>query len=238
VAFLEDYKEQSNLASVAISSLWLCLVTAEGLVGSCPAVLPNQYQAPSAWGSIGQLAIRVNNVNKLAILVTDLENTAHGLETKLKTVVTDQVSLVQSVLNSRSRGLRTFVVDVARSLGKRVSELEIKGPGSLSNPLTVARDEVIPHSGLDAELEIRLLKLETRFDGMGPESDIGMVVDGKRSSVILACLEKHFEAMDIKVGNFWLREMTWRLSFQGWDLLSHPTQTLGWRRNFLITQKG
>jgi hypothetical protein len=46
--FLEDYREQSDLASVAISTLWLCLATMEGLVGSRPAALPNEYQAPSA----------------------------------------------------------------------------------------------------------------------------------------------------------------------------------------------
>jgi hypothetical protein len=192
------------------------------LVGSLPAVLPNAYQAPSAWGSIGQLAIRVDSVNKLAISVTDLENTAHGLETKLKTLVTDQVSLVQSVLNSKSRGLRTFVVDVARSLGKRVSELEIKGPGSSSNPLTVPRDEVIPHSGLDAEVEIRLLKLETRFDGLGPESDVGMVIDGERASVILARLEKRFEAMDVKVGKLLAKGDDLAIKFSGLGFTKPP----------------
>jgi hypothetical protein len=62
--FLEDYREQSNLALVAISALWLCLATMEGLVGSCPAALPNKYQVPSAWGSIGQLAIKLDRINK------------------------------------------------------------------------------------------------------------------------------------------------------------------------------
>jgi hypothetical protein len=135
--YLEDYEEQSNLASVTISALWLHLATMEGLVGSRPAALPNEYQAPSAWGSLGQLAIKLDSVNKLSASVTSLENAAQGLETNFKSLVTNQVSLVQSVLNGKSKGLKTFVVDIARSLGKRMSNLETQGPGSSSNPLTL-----------------------------------------------------------------------------------------------------
>jgi hypothetical protein len=67
VAFLEDYREQLDLASVAISSLWLHLAIMEGLVGLRPSVRPNEYQAPSAWGSIGQLAIKVDSINRQSV---------------------------------------------------------------------------------------------------------------------------------------------------------------------------
>lgn len=67
VVFLEDYREQLDLASVAISSLWLHLAIMEGLVGLRPSVLPNEYQAPSAWGSIGQLAIKVDSINRQSV---------------------------------------------------------------------------------------------------------------------------------------------------------------------------
>jgi hypothetical protein len=83
MAFLKDYKDQSDLASVAISSLWLWLATMEGRVGSRPAVLPNEYQAPSAWGSIEQLAIKVDNVHSLAVSASDVEKILKALETKL-----------------------------------------------------------------------------------------------------------------------------------------------------------
>jgi hypothetical protein len=84
VAFLKDYREQSDLASVAISSLWLCLMMMEGLVGSRPSVLPNEYQAPSAWGSIGQLVIKIDRANRLSVLASAVEKILAGLETKLK----------------------------------------------------------------------------------------------------------------------------------------------------------
>jgi hypothetical protein len=49
VSFLEDYKQQSDKATVAISSLWFWLESLAQLLGSHPLVLPTDYQAPSAW---------------------------------------------------------------------------------------------------------------------------------------------------------------------------------------------
>jgi hypothetical protein len=78
-------------------------------------------------------------------------------------IIWDRVLLAQSILNSKSRGLRTFFVNVACSLGKRVSELEVKEPHP--SPTLTATQELIPHSEQDAEVETRLLRLETRMDG-------------------------------------------------------------------------
>jgi hypothetical protein len=62
ILFLEDYKKQSDNASVAISALWFRLESIASLLGSCPAELPQDYQTPSAWASIGQLATTIEQV--------------------------------------------------------------------------------------------------------------------------------------------------------------------------------
>jgi hypothetical protein len=59
ISFLEDYKKQSDKASIAISALWFRLESMALLLGSRPVELPPDYETPSAWGSIGQMATTI-----------------------------------------------------------------------------------------------------------------------------------------------------------------------------------
>jgi hypothetical protein len=64
----------------------------------------------------------------------ELEGLLTSLKTELKSHVVDKVSLFQSTMSSKSRGLQTFVIDVARLLGKRIASLEFKGPIAPRSP--------------------------------------------------------------------------------------------------------
>jgi hypothetical protein len=223
MAFLEDYKDQSDLASVAISSLWLRLATVEGRVGSRPVVLPNEYQAPSAWGSIGQLAIKVDNVHSLAVSASDVEKILKALETKLQAHVIDQVSVAKNVLNSKSRGLRTFVVDIARSLGKRISDLEINGSTTTQS---ATPPQGLPTQGdYQAEMETRLLTLEAQVkDSNPPPLDLENL---NSTTVEVGRLEKRFESMDIKVGKLLAKGDDLAIKFSGLGF-TKPTDANSW----------
>jgi hypothetical protein len=59
ISFLEDYKKQSDKASIAISALWFHLESMASLLGSRPVELPQDYQTPLAWASIGQMATAI-----------------------------------------------------------------------------------------------------------------------------------------------------------------------------------
>jgi hypothetical protein len=80
------------------------------------------------------------------------------MEKNLKTCVSNKVSIVQSMLSSKARGLRTFVVNVAHSLGQRLSALETKT--TPAPPATEVRIPALDHEDQDAEIELRLLKWE------------------------------------------------------------------------------
>jgi hypothetical protein len=66
IALLDDYRDQLDKASVAISSYWFRLESLTALLGSRPAALPQDILTPSAWGSIGLLA------NKMTQLAADV----------------------------------------------------------------------------------------------------------------------------------------------------------------------
>jgi hypothetical protein len=127
ILFLQDYKIQTDKATIAITSLWFRMESVLRLLGSCPTVMLTQYQAPLAWASIGELVNRINNVHLHTVSLLELEGLLTSLKTELKSHVVDKVSLVQSTMSSKSRGLQTFVIDVARSLGKIIASLEVKG---------------------------------------------------------------------------------------------------------------
>jgi hypothetical protein len=80
---------------------------------------------------------------------------------------------------------------------------------------------------LEAKVEIRLLKLETKFGSPGPETSNKMLGDGEQSSVVLVRLEKHFEAIDIKVGKLLAKGDDLAIKFSGLEIIK-PPDTNSW----------
>jgi hypothetical protein len=68
----------------------------------------------------------VDHINKNLITSTYVKELVTLMETQVKTHMVNRVTLVQTLLTSKSRGLKTFVVDVFWSLGRRLMDLEVK----------------------------------------------------------------------------------------------------------------
>jgi hypothetical protein len=100
-------------------------------------------------------SVVLDQVNKNLITLKLADKLMKTMEKKLKTHVSDKVSILQSTVNSKARGLRTFVVDVACSLGQRLSILETN-----AHPTPQAPMQATDREDHDAEVEVRLLKLE------------------------------------------------------------------------------
>jgi hypothetical protein len=219
ISFLEDYKNQSDKATVAISSLWFRLESLTRLLGSRPSVIPTQYQAPSAWASIGEMASIVDQLNKNLITSKVIEDLLKAMEKTLKTHVNDKVSLVQSTLNGKARGLRTFVVDVARSLGKRLGALEKSTPPILTTAKVGIQDK--DREDQAAEVELRLLKLEnpnnrTMYMGTDELSRAPPITDREGMAVFVeARIEERLNSLDTKVGKLFARGDDISIKFSG-----------------------
>lgn len=90
-------------------------------------------------------------------------------------------------------------MDVAHSLGKRLSVLETKG--SRNPPSSDIRGEVSHGSDQDAKVETRLLKLETQMDGLAANTFVDNLTDGAETmSMAMARIEKQIAIMDVKLG--------------------------------------
>jgi hypothetical protein len=70
------------------------------------------------------MASVLNQVNKNLITSKLVDKLMKAMEKNLKSHASNKVSILQSTLNSKVRCLRTFVVDVAQSLGQRLPVLE------------------------------------------------------------------------------------------------------------------
>jgi hypothetical protein len=85
-----------------------------------------------------------------------------SMETQLKMHVIDKITLVQMFLTSKLRGLETFIVDVVRSLGRRLMALEVK---PTQNSIVINnRVEMTLGEDQDAEVEGRPLKLQNKLE--------------------------------------------------------------------------
>jgi hypothetical protein len=223
ISFLEDYKNQSDKATVAISSLWFRLESLTRLLGSRPSVLPTPYQAPSAWASIGEMASVLDQVNKNLITSKLVDELMKAMEKNLKTHVSDKVTLLHSTVNSKARGLRTFVVDVARSLGQRLSSLEANPHPTPQGPMKTSDRE--DH---DTEVEVRLLKLENPNNlsivmGTDALSRLPATTDKEgMAAFVEARIEERLTSLDIKVGKLFAKGDDISIKFSGLGFTKPP----------------
>jgi hypothetical protein len=74
-----------------------------------------------------------------------------------QTHANDMISILQSTLDTKVRGLRTFVLDVVRSVGAQIGALEVNG-----NPVPDACG--LPSSKQDHVIETRLGRLEAQIN--------------------------------------------------------------------------
>jgi hypothetical protein len=221
ISFLQDYKLQTDKASVAISSLWFRMESMSRLLGSRPTVMPTQYQAPSAWASIGELADKVDDAHTRSVSPSEVDRLLTTVKAELKSHLVERLSLVQSTLGSKSQGLRTFVVDVARSLGKRVATLEENSSGN--PPSSDVRGDAFSGLNQDAEVEGRLLKLESLMDGMAACAFGENLVDGAETATkVTARIEKRIETMDLKLGKLFAKGDDLAIKFAGLGFTKPP----------------
>jgi hypothetical protein len=151
--------------------------------------MPTQYQVPSAWASIAELMDKVDHVNRQLISPPVLDKLLMDLKTEMKAHVVNKVALVQSTLSSKSRGLRTFVIDVTCCLGQRLSMMEVKG--SKNPPAADVQNDSSLCLNQDAEVETRLLKLETLMDGLATNTFGTNLVEGvETASLVMAQIEE------------------------------------------------
>ena len=217
ITFLSDYKKQSDKASVAISSLWFRLESISRLLGSRPSGLPTVYQAPSAWATIGELSVVIEQSNGPSITSKDVKDLLTSLDSTLRTHIADKMSLLQSTLLSKSRGLKTFVLDVARSLGKRVAALEVKR----TNVSPVLRSSGT-RPDETAEVEARLLRLETMLEDSGSLTFGEKTKQGTEAFDVSARIEERIESLNVRVGKLFARGDDVSIKFSGLGFTKPP----------------
>jgi hypothetical protein len=216
VSFLKDYKKQSDKASIAISALWFHLESMASLLGSRPVELPRDYQTPSAWVSIDQMATMIEKVKRTNVPIKSIETLVLSIKTDGQTHVNDKISILQSTKDSKVRALRTLVLDVVRSLGSRMGALERQ-----DLPVSSANIGESKTSNQDQEMESRLGRLETQIKSLRSRSgDIGML-----ESDISSRVEKRLDLMDFKVGKMLLKGDDAAIKFANRAMRIH-----GWRK--------
>jgi hypothetical protein len=178
--------------------------------------MPAQYQAPSAWASIGELADKVDDMHLRSVSPLELERLLTSMKTELKTHVVDKVSLVhQTTMFSKSSGLRTFVINVACSLGNRVSTLEPKG--TTNPPSSDVRGQALTGSeDQDAEVETRLLNLETLMKGLLVNTLGESLMDGAETpSQVAERIKGRIESMELRIGKLFAKGDDLAIKFLG-----------------------
>ncbi len=221
ISFLQDYKHQTGKGLVAMSSLWFRIQSMYGVLGSRPTVMPAQYQTPSAWASIGELVNRINNVHLHTVSLLELEGLLTSLKTELKSHVVDKVSLVQSTMSSKSRGLQTFVIDVACSLGKIIASLEVKGPIVPQSPDLWG--QALAGLNQDAEVGTRLLKLESQMNGSAANTfGEDLMNTAENPSLITSRIEARIDSMEVKIGKLFAKGDDLSIKFSGLGFTKPP----------------
>jgi hypothetical protein len=124
----------------------------------------------------------------------------------LKTHLVDTVALVvQSIPGSKTQGIRAFVLNASRSLGRHLYVLEIKAQENPQSSYGPAPSASMKNQ--DAEGETRLLKLETFMDDAGYNKIMGQN-DGSKgnpASLVAARIEEWIDSMDIKIENLFAK---------------------------------
>jgi hypothetical protein len=134
VHLVQDYRSEHAKAGDAITALWLRLEAVASTVGVCPTRLAYDYLAPSAWGSIGALATKLDSVEKKmstqeAVVVAHKIGVLHELVTHkadLQGSLTVQVNVIQEEFTKRFDAFKGAFIGATRGLGGRLDNVEIQ----------------------------------------------------------------------------------------------------------------
>jgi hypothetical protein len=126
VALLSDYKLEHSKAGDAIHSMWLRLEALTASVGEVPTRLAFDYLAPSAWGSIGAVAFKLDELwKKLDLQESKLDSS----QKDTVAAVDQQVKLGQADYYSKLESFKKAFIDTSRGLGGRLGNVEMQLAG-------------------------------------------------------------------------------------------------------------
>jgi hypothetical protein len=129
INFVDDYRLEHAKAGDAITALWLRMEALSATVGVCPTRLAYDYLAPSAWGSIGAMAAKLDkldmNIGNHGSLLD-----SHQLEVQAK--ITTQINASREEFFQRFESFKVAFIGATRGLGGRMDNVELQLMGMTS----------------------------------------------------------------------------------------------------------
>jgi hypothetical protein len=158
----------------------------------------------------------IDQLNKNLITSKLIEDLLKATEKSLKTHVNNKVTLVQSALSGKARGLKTFVVDVSKSLGRRLAVLETN---TTTTPTTAkVRIQAMDREEQAAKIELRLLKLKKPNN-----MSVYMGTDERSMAAsVETIIEERLNSLDTVVGKLFVRDDDISIKFSGLGFTKPP----------------
>jgi phage shock protein A len=140
INFVEDYRSEHLKAGDAITALWLRLEALAASVGVCPTRLAHDYLAPSAWGSIGAMAAKLDNFerriqNQATVTTThkrEFLNNMTELQVDVESKIISEIKVSRDEFFQRFESFKLAFISATRGLGGRMDNVEIQLMGMVS----------------------------------------------------------------------------------------------------------
>jgi hypothetical protein len=230
IALLNDYRDQSDKASVGISSYWFHLESMTALVGSRPAALPQEILTPSAWGSIGLLANKMTQLAAEVIPRKELNKLLESSKTSYFDFVNEKIGMAARTQDDHCSMLKKALLRATKALGIRIGSLKASGAPRRATNFSLP-------SWIDPVLEAPLKSLENKMTTVPWNYQGDLLVGGELLTDVATWVEKRMTDVEnkrakiqakgdenaIKFGGLHFTKISQATLWLEKELLNHPS---------------
>jgi hypothetical protein len=233
-SLIDDYRVVKAKNDDHLNALWMRMETLASFLGTRPPTLGAEFETPSVWAAVGQVASMLEKVfRKIEAIKPDL--LVAQAKTALETMFVDRLSLLRDEFDTTFGSFRTTLITVSRALGDRVGNLEVLTAGyPLTGPLQNNQDDLDrpgkkARISEDIKINQRLERLESLGDTSRPgEANVQMMKVGEEKAIdIVTRFETRMNDMETQLGRVMAKGDERAIGFAGLGFLK-PAQANSW----------
>jgi hypothetical protein len=170
LVFTTEYEEMAREENLGLRALEYKMDKLGRELGSKPRALTSDIDAPTAWGSIGALASKVDVLGKdqLVMVSNSKKALTKGLE-PMREFVTSTVAQHSMALDNRMNKIKQFAVKSTQQLNSRIDSEVFAAPDHDVSPATVDKPDWV--TDVIKSFETRLDDCSVRIARITAESD-------------------------------------------------------------------
>jgi hypothetical protein len=233
-SLIDDYRVVKARNDDHLNALWMRMETLASFLGTRPPTLGAEFETPSVWAAVGQVASMIERVlRKIETIKPEL--ILAQAKSSLEAILVDRMTLLRAEFDTTFGSFRTAFITVSRALGDRIGNLElltsaypqtVRGGDSHEDPDRPGKKARIEE---DLRINQRLDRLESLESSPRAEgAAVQMMKVGEEKAIdIVTRFETRMNEMEVNLGRVMAKGDERAIGFAGLGFLK-PAQSNSW----------